>query len=288
MAYDADLTEPAAAPEADGVTYTENPLAPGLRFFTCQPYRTTLSSAACAKRFERAQTAYGEALWEFANCRACSTGAAHAGRGVVYFGRWYDTSLCARCGAGGRRIIAKRLCVSCYNRAREMKIGRNGRGNKPVELLQNPPRMVELLVEINGEARRICDRNSSGTTETMIQFLRANTGRASFAFAGAGVQPRDAAAANAPMAAADLEPAGEVQLDAADPAEAEPSEELAGSDEPCNVPADVQGEGYRFRAALFVSTVLSPVKKTPAAGEETCDGLSAFNTECMTSRQFKS
>jgi ribosomal protein L37E len=42
-------------------------------------------------------------------------------------------ALCVRCGRqSNRMVVSKAVCISCYNREREAKEGRNARGNMPV------------------------------------------------------------------------------------------------------------------------------------------------------------
>lgn len=220
MAFDAGLEKPptSAAGEADGVTYTTTEHAPGLKFFRCEPYRANLSIPGCASRWSKAQGAYGDVGATFAKCAVCATGAAHAGRGHVRYSPWYKSGICCRCGRGGSRMIGNRLCVSCYNRNRELRIGKNARGNVPIELMQRPLHRIEVLVEVDGEARRLVDRETSGLTETMIQFLRTHTGEIAFGWAGARVAPLGAEAPTAPAEDpaddADVDP-GEAALDTA-------------------------------------------------------------------------
>lgn len=68
-----------------------------------------------------------------------------------------------------------------------MKIGRNGRGNKPVMLLDRPLRTVELLLEIDGVVQRLKDRDSCSLLETVVQTLRTTPGELAFGFAGGRV-----------------------------------------------------------------------------------------------------
>jgi hypothetical protein len=217
VAFDADLEKPPISDpgsEADGVVYSTIDQAPGMRFFRCEPYRATVSTKTCAARWTKAQDARGDLGAALAACRACATGAAHAGRGRVRYSPHYRSGVCPRCGEGGRRIIGGRVCVSDYNRSREMRAGKNARGNVPIELLQRPLHRVEVLVEVDGEARRLVDRETSGLTETLIQVLRTHTGEISFAFAG----HRPASAPTAPA------------YDPADDAGVDPDEDSPGLD----------------------------------------------------------
>jgi hypothetical protein len=143
----------------------------------------------CAARWRTAQTAFGDAADRFAACRGCPIGAPHAGYAHVNYSPWYDVGICPRCAKGTTRMIGNRRCVGCYNRQREMKAGRNARGNLPIKLLERPLRRVDLLLEVDGEARRFVDHESTGMLETIIQVLRATKGQIAFAFAGGGQAP---------------------------------------------------------------------------------------------------
>lgn len=175
---------PGPAREADGVTYAENALAPGMKFFRCGPLRASMSMQGCASRWREAQLASGEAADRLVSCRGCAIGAAHAGFQPVRYSPHYGASICPRCGKGTTRMIGGRVCVSCYNRAREMRAGKNARGNRPIELLQSPLRTVEIRLEVDASARRMRDRETSSMTETMLQVLRTTKGEIAFGFAG--------------------------------------------------------------------------------------------------------
>jgi hypothetical protein len=116
-------------------------------------------------------------------CRGCPIGAAHAGAQHIHYSTLFGQEICPRCRRGGLRMIRNRLCVSCYNRRREIRAGRNGRGNRPTELLQRPPKAREFRLIIDGVARRHRDEGVD-LFEPMVQALRVNKGRIAFAFQG--------------------------------------------------------------------------------------------------------
>lgn len=223
--------QPAKPPvDAEGVAYTTNPAAPGLKFFSCTAFRAVVSQKGCADRWRLAQgpnwiagkraeaeaarraivddlvanshgarqrdwrgkmgaarnraNAVATAADGFEKCRGCPIGAAHAGERFVRYSRWYGVQFCPRCHTGGLRMIGNRTCVSCYNRNREVKAGRNGRGNKPVELLTRAPQMHELRVYVDGEPRTVRGMASSGL-ELQLQTLRTMRGEIEFDWNGA-------------------------------------------------------------------------------------------------------
>jgi len=187
-----------SAREADGVAYVVDAAAPGLKFFRCEAFRATLSVKGCATRWVEAQggarargaaandavDALYDARASLDRCRSCAIGAAHAGYTPIHYSPLFGASICPRCGRGTTRMIHGRRCISCYNREREMKAGRNARGNRPSELLQNPLRTVELRVAIDNTVRPIRDRDTTGAAETMVQLLRTTKGELGFGFAG--------------------------------------------------------------------------------------------------------
>ena len=162
---------------AAGVRYTSVPGCPQ-KLFRCEPYAATLSAKACASRFRIAEVAKGQALEPFLHCNTCVVGAAHANRAVTFFSKLYGSNICPRCGAGGVRIVGNRRCVSCYNREREVRIGRNGRGHKPIGL--KPIYTIPVRCVVDG---KVFDHATMGVdrVEVMAQVLRTHKGRVYFA-----------------------------------------------------------------------------------------------------------
>lgn len=104
------------------VTYFEHPLMPGVQHFQCSATRCSLSIASCAAQFRRAKAEVSGSA-----CRGCVIGAEHAGEAAATIPR----HLCPRCGRTGQRIVLGQICVSCYNRQRELLVGRNSKGTFP-------------------------------------------------------------------------------------------------------------------------------------------------------------
>lgn len=180
-----ETTAPAGEPsEAEGVTYQANPLAPGLRFFRCEPYRATLSMPGCATRWRQAQEATGAAAESLTPCRGCKIGAAHAGERAVSYSALFGALICPRCRRGGSRMIGGRVCISCYNREREARAGKNARGTAPIKLQL---RAVEYREVVDGQARRVRAEGVVDLMEPVVQTLRTTKGETFFAFAGAMV-----------------------------------------------------------------------------------------------------
>lgn len=117
--------------------------------FLCprQPGALVLSPTACATLWQRGRTAQCDsAAWL---CRGCPLGAQHAGVAVAPTpvptpGQW-----CVRCGRADLRLIAvSGLCVSCYNREREVRRGRDRRGHAPATVT----RVVPITVLVDGRS----------------------------------------------------------------------------------------------------------------------------------------
>jgi hypothetical protein len=177
---------PNAPSEAPGVAYTSVAGAPDLKMFRCEAYRANLTMKGCGSRWREAQVASGEAADRVAACRGCAIGALHAGYKPIRYSQWFGVSICPRCSRGTTRMIGGRCCVSCYNRARELKAGRNARGNRPVELMERPLRRVELVMDVDGETRLVRDRETLSLLETIVQAMRTTKGQLAFGFAGSG------------------------------------------------------------------------------------------------------
>jgi hypothetical protein len=178
------------APDAEsaeaGITYFEHPVAPGLKMFRCTRYAADITVKSCSGRWRKAKDA--PPWWsQYEQCRRCPLGAFHDGQGLVRYSRHHANMICPRCGKGTTRMIGGSRCVSCYNRERELRAGRNARGNAPVELMQRPIHTIELLVEAEGVIERFRDPGRRDLTESVVQYLRVNTGRIAFAFAAPGM-----------------------------------------------------------------------------------------------------
>jgi hypothetical protein len=167
---------------ADDVGYFEYPGC-DLPFFRCTPYRASLSTSACAGRWRAARDAKGAQADRFEKCRGCPIGAAHAGEAVITYSAYYDTSICPRCGIGGSRMIRGELCVSCYNRQRELLVGKNAKGTAPVKAARLQPHRIRVAVDgatVSDHVRPL----AADTDEVMVSILRRTPGHVMFGFFG--------------------------------------------------------------------------------------------------------
>ena len=80
-----------------------------------------LTPAACGQNWQRARTAQP---WDRCfPCRGCAIGALHAGEATPAPEPGDDGRACLWCGRKGQRLTGKVLCISCYNRSRELRTG---------------------------------------------------------------------------------------------------------------------------------------------------------------------
>lgn len=139
---------------ADGIEYLA--WVPGKRHFSCKKLCAIMSTDDCVDRHARA-TAGDDRM---SACRSCPIGAAHSGKvdplrapstsaKVSIIGRPDSGTRCTRCGRSDLRIIHSGggLCISCWNRQREWKIGRDRRGLAPKTYLPPRPRRVGIVVD---------------------------------------------------------------------------------------------------------------------------------------------
>lgn len=158
-----------------------------LKFFRCEVYRASLSTKACADRWNEAQDARGYKAQRYERCRTCTIGSFHAGRGAAIYSSYFEAPFCPRCGAYADRMIGNKLCVSCYNRQREWMIGRNAKGRAPIKMRPLHRRSVRVSVSSNGAKPIIKDvsvEHSADLTEVMVNVLRTTKGSVAFGFRG--------------------------------------------------------------------------------------------------------
>jgi hypothetical protein len=102
-------------------------------YFDCPSNMGSLSVLSCAANYNLAMSPQGLKEGRRVTCRACPVGASHAGVpvGCGSVSRFVGSGLCARCQKDSTRLIRGSICVGCYNREREVLIGRNAKGGVP-------------------------------------------------------------------------------------------------------------------------------------------------------------
>lgn len=111
-------------------------------YFRCDRYGL-MSAQACARSYTSAPVASREG--RLTGCLGCEAGAEHA-CGPVVSGRPGQAMVCTRCRRGPeefknsvgrvRMVRGGTICVSCFNREREVLAGRNAKGTKPRLVLE--------------------------------------------------------------------------------------------------------------------------------------------------------
>lgn len=169
---------------ADGVTYLT---VPGFnkRMFRCEAYAATITTEACSGRWDKAQGDPEAIIGQ--RCLKCEIGAAHAGKPFTYRHPMFGKDFCSRCHSGGFRLIGNRLCVSCYNRDREVRIGKNGKGTIPQKLKLTDLTIGVILDAGSPKARRVLYHDLAvDRDELETDVLRRTAGRVEFFEPGEG------------------------------------------------------------------------------------------------------
>jgi hypothetical protein len=161
------------------VQYVTIPGAPG-KYFECKPFRATLSTERCASMWKAKRE----------QCLYCPIGAGHAGAPARM--KAVGQCTCSRCHSDASRLMASGVCVSCYNREREVAVGRNGKGvpPRPQEVFWNTNDDIVLtktvvvhrlsfgVIASSRRSARLAQANAADTIEAMINVLRKDHGAA--------------------------------------------------------------------------------------------------------------
>ncbi len=155
-------------------------------FFWCETLKARLSVETCAQNYKRAcrEGIEWDSVCAIA-CRRCQVGAIHSDERSYEdsVSRFATNTVCPRCGGRGRRLIRNSICVSCYNREREVLLGRNARGHAPVKAKR--PRPLRLFV-VDGDQARLVSMSSLSPVEAAVSILRNSQHRVSFAWTPSG------------------------------------------------------------------------------------------------------
>jgi|GEM_PF-3486884 len=160
--------------------------------FRCDRRSASLTKAACAKFYLATVKKRPEPWDSLFKCRSCPVGAAHAGGGTTpiddakareaaarqqVIDEW--KSVCPRCLRLSARLIKGNLCVSCYNRSREVEVGKNRKGSAPKLL---PSRLCTVTMRIiDASGSRVENfTNVTGSVEAMVQVAKKAAGPVAF------------------------------------------------------------------------------------------------------------
>ncbi|MEY8688380.1 MAG: hypothetical protein AB9M53_00690 [Leptothrix sp. (in: b-proteobacteria)] len=148
----------------------------GVRYFRCERLQATLTPDACSINWRRASE--GAAL----RCRGCPVGPEHSGEAQANTSPLRGQMVCARCQRGATRLVTGWLCVSCWNREREFKLGKNARGSYPSRMQPLDPRSIAYTEA--GEPATFKRPHTTGREELMVGLLRDSAGALAFHFNG--------------------------------------------------------------------------------------------------------
>ncbi|WNC88836.1 hypothetical protein RI103_14125 [Paraburkholderia sp. FT54] len=148
--------------------YFEFAELPCRQHFVCDRLRATLSTDACGDRWKAAGVATANARW--ITCKNCRIGARHAGAINANPSPFRAVKICARCHLTASRLIAKHLCISCYNRQREQVVGKNAKGTRPVKLAPLHRRSISYVT--GGTLKSMTVERSLDAMELIVAVLR--------------------------------------------------------------------------------------------------------------------
>jgi hypothetical protein len=165
--------------------YRPTPGLPLVPFFTCARLHASLTVTSCASRWREAANPHAD---RYSACRACPVGAAHSGIANASLSPLRGTLMCSRCQRGQMRLIRGDLCVSCYNREREVIMGRNARGMIPTKLAKLEPRTI--CYSSNGRVTIARTERTAGVAELLVATLRDAAYQVAFGWRGSRAQLR--------------------------------------------------------------------------------------------------
>ncbi|TCI00176.1 hypothetical protein EJV46_05865 [Roseococcus sp. SYP-B2431] len=174
-------------------------LGPDLpELFRCERQGARLTVPACARMWRSARETR-PAPWESRHhCLGCPVGAGNAGEKVetVALGAEEWRLVCCRCLRRAERLIHRKFCVSCFNRDREARIGRNAKGQTPRLVARLRP--ISIVVPQAGAVRTVTEARVLGAWEIMVAIARQATGPVAFGAAPGSLAAQPVQAQSAP------------------------------------------------------------------------------------------
>lgn len=148
---------------------------PGL-YFNCPRNLGKFAVAHCVRMYSEAHTPKGWAQGVRWTCRNCPTGADHAQVAPPPPSRFARSLRCTRCHRSANRLIRGVICLSCYNREREVLIGRNRKGNPPKFCPPIIACQVAVVGEVGTEVVKV--ERVASRVEAVLTLLRDHPARA--------------------------------------------------------------------------------------------------------------
>jgi hypothetical protein len=158
---------------------------PDVPYFDCTDLHASLTVTTCASLWRAAADPH---RMRYSTCRACPLGGRHAGIANVASGALRGLLVCSRCYRTSRRLILSNLCVSCYNRQREVVRGKNARGLPPTKLTRLDARAV--CYAEGGRVRTVRSERTVSATELLVGTLRDAVQVVAFGWRGSRAQMR--------------------------------------------------------------------------------------------------
>ena len=138
--------------------------------FECSARKARLTKRGCSGQWFAAQATAPEPWESRWHCRNCAVGAENSGMDQPKHLDEALSKLCPRCGRLSDRMIKGKLCVSCYNREREVARGKNRKGHVPVKVA-GAIRSIIAIYTVNGveDIREFC--NVTSVNEIIVLIL---------------------------------------------------------------------------------------------------------------------
>lgn len=159
------------------------------KYFKCPNLGATLAVERCKTMYQTAKTAKIDLWLRMEKCRGCAVGADHCGeKPIVKNDFTLGKMICVRCHESASRLLRCGVCISCFNRQREVERGCNGKGGKPKpfeifwqepEIRKNAGKCKTVVihdVQVSVVGRGAVITRASTTLEAALVTLRRDPG----------------------------------------------------------------------------------------------------------------
>ena len=161
---------------------TATPALPAM--VDCPPMRSRMTEAGCTRMWRSAQEKPPQPHEARAACVTCPLGAQRSGVDAVQAVAEAHAAalaeamrrLCPRCQRPATRLINSRWCISCYNRDREARIGRNAKGTPPQITALIRPEAVTVTPPAQEPHLVVVDRVTSRAEAVWVAARQAGPG----------------------------------------------------------------------------------------------------------------